>query len=460
MSDSITADIVICGAGIAGVSTAYQLAVKHGMKNIVIVDPLPPLTMTSDKSTECYRNWWPGPGDDMVRLMNRSIDIMEEIHREAPNRLPMNRRGYLYATADLNNIVSMIAGAEEITSLGAGQLRIHRNNSDDPRYIPVSEHGLFDAPTGADLFLDQSLIRKYFPYVTERAVALLHTRRCGWFAAQQFGMYMLEQAIAQGVTHVTGRVTGVGVEGGGIKSVSIDTKRGAQVISTRMFVAAAGPLQKSVGRMIGVEIPVVCEPHLKVMFNDPHRVIPRDMGLFIWNDPVILPWSDEEKEALAESEETHWLVKEFPVGVHGRPEGDGDTILLQWAYHDTQLEEPVFPIPLDQQLPEVALRGMATVIPGLAKYFSQIPKPFIDGGYYTRTPENRPLIGPLPVEGAFIIGGFGGFGMQVSCGASDLLAHHILQKEVPQYAPAFLFSRYQDPQYQEMLRQWGASGQI
>ncbi|HQU38035.1 MAG TPA: FAD-dependent oxidoreductase, partial [Anaerolineales bacterium] len=62
MINTNTADIVICGAGIAGTSAAYQLAVKHDAKNIVIVDPLPPLTLTSDKSSESYRNWWPGPG--------------------------------------------------------------------------------------------------------------------------------------------------------------------------------------------------------------------------------------------------------------------------------------------------------------------------------------------------------------------------------------------------------------
>jgi hypothetical protein len=27
----------------------------------VIVGERPPLSRTSDKSTECYRNWWPGP---------------------------------------------------------------------------------------------------------------------------------------------------------------------------------------------------------------------------------------------------------------------------------------------------------------------------------------------------------------------------------------------------------------
>src|SRR5690606_1128051 len=138
---------------------------------------------------------------------------------------------------------------------------------------------------------------------------------------------------------------------------------------------------------------------------------PRKMGLFIWNDPVKLMWTEEESAALTEEEETRWLVSELPAGLHGRPEGEGDMILLQWVYHNAEAGEPVFPVALDPQLPEVALRGMATVIPALSKYLSQIPKPFMDGGYYARTPENRPLIGPLPVEGAYINGGFGGFGM-------------------------------------------------
>ena len=84
----------------------------------------------------------------------------------------------------------------------------------------------------------------------------------------------------------------------------------------------------------------------------------------------------------------------------------------------------------------------------------------MDGGYYARTKENRPLIGPLAVEGAYIIGGLGGFGMMASCGVSDLLAKHIVRAELPSYAPAFLLSRYDDPQYQAMLKRWGASGQL
>ena len=63
-------DVLVIGGGAAGISVAWQLAVKHGMKNVVLVDERPPMTLTSDKSTEAYRNWWPDPDDAMVRLMN------------------------------------------------------------------------------------------------------------------------------------------------------------------------------------------------------------------------------------------------------------------------------------------------------------------------------------------------------------------------------------------------------
>src|SRR6266849_4494826 len=87
----VTAEVVICGAGIAGVAAAYHLAVRRGVRDVVLVDERPPLTLTSDKSAECYRNWWPGPGDDMVAVMNRSIDLLEELARESGNVFRLNR---------------------------------------------------------------------------------------------------------------------------------------------------------------------------------------------------------------------------------------------------------------------------------------------------------------------------------------------------------------------------------
>ena len=87
------ADVVICGAGIAGVAAAYHLAARHGVRRVVLVDERPPLSLTSDKSTEAYRNFWPGPDDAMVRFMNRSIDLLEHLADASDNVFRMNRRG-------------------------------------------------------------------------------------------------------------------------------------------------------------------------------------------------------------------------------------------------------------------------------------------------------------------------------------------------------------------------------
>src|SRR5687768_4502995 len=119
------AEVVICGAGIAGVALAYHLAVRRGMAGVVLVDERPPLSLTSDKSTESYRNWWPGPGNDMVAVMNRSIDLLEELARESGNVFRMNRRGYLFATADPARVPAFVAAAAEAASLGAGAARLH-----------------------------------------------------------------------------------------------------------------------------------------------------------------------------------------------------------------------------------------------------------------------------------------------------------------------------------------------
>src|SRR5690349_24901846 len=90
--------IVVCGAGMAGVAAAYSLAVDYGRDDIVLVEAAAPLALTSDKSTEAYRNWWPGPDQAMTAFMNRSIDLLEGIAEASDNRINLKRRGCLFAT--------------------------------------------------------------------------------------------------------------------------------------------------------------------------------------------------------------------------------------------------------------------------------------------------------------------------------------------------------------------------
>ncbi len=117
-------DAVICGAGIAGVAAAYELAVRRGWRRVAVVDERDPLTLTSDKSTEAYRNWWPGPDDAMVRLMNRSIDQLEALAHASGNLFRLNRRGYVYATAQAARVPIFRQAAEQAAAQGAGALRV------------------------------------------------------------------------------------------------------------------------------------------------------------------------------------------------------------------------------------------------------------------------------------------------------------------------------------------------
>jgi glycine/D-amino acid oxidase-like deaminating enzyme len=454
-----SAHVVICGAGIAGVATAYHLAVRRGVTGVVLVDEGSPLSLTSDKSAECYRNWWPGPGDDMVAVMNRSIDLLEELARESGNVFRLNRRGYLFATADPARIAQFTSAAEEAAALGAGPARRHATTSSG--YEPAPLYGFDSALTGADVITEPALIRRHFPYLATDTVAVLHARRCGWFSGQQLGMYLYERARAAGVEFVEGRVEGIDTAGGRVRGVRLEGSGGRSTIATERAVLAAGPYLRRAGRLLGLDVPVFCELHAKIAFNDTLGAVPRHAPLTIWADPLAIPWSDEERGDLGASPAHRRLLLELPAGAHGRPEGEGDStaVLGIWTY-DVSPVDPVFPPPFDSAYPEVVLRGMSRMIPAMAPYVERLPRCFVDGGYYTKTRENRFLSGPLPVEGAYVIGALSGYGMMASNGAADLLADHIAERRLPRYAPAFRLDRYDDPAYAKLLDTWGDSGQL
>jgi glycine/D-amino acid oxidase-like deaminating enzyme len=454
-----SAEVVICGAGIAGIAAAYHLAVRRGVTGVVLVDDRPPLSLTSDKSTEAYRNWWPGPDGAMVALMNRSIDLLEEMARESGNAFRLNRRGYLFATADPDRARALMGAARHAADLGAGPARIHARLGGD--YQPARAEGFEGEVTGADVITEPALVRRHFPYLAGDVVAVLHARRCGWFSGQQLGMFLLERARHAGVRLIEGRVEGIDTSSGRVRAVTVAAREGGMTIGTPRFVNAAGPYLGLVGRLVGVELPVFCERHAKIAFRDSAGAIPRHAPMLIWADPVRLPWSEDERRALLDSAPHRHLLGEIPAGVHGRPEGAGESpiVLLLWNYDLTPVE-PTFPLACDPEYPEIVLRGMSRMIPALASYLTRLPRCFVDGGYYTKTRENRFLAGPLPVEGAYVLGALSGYGLMAASGAADLLADYLTGRSLPHYAPAFRPDRYADPAYRALLANWGDSGQL
>jgi glycine/D-amino acid oxidase-like deaminating enzyme len=443
------ADVVICGAGIAGAAAAYHLAVRHRIPRVVVVDERDPLTLTSDKGTQAYRNWWPGPDDTMLRLVSRSIDLLEDSAAECGNTFRMSRRGYVFATANEAQAARLLATANQVSELGMGSLRVHPGT--DP-YRPALAEGYADQPVGADLLRGDEVHRVY-PYLAPDTVAALHIRRAGWVSAVALGSWFLTQAIAAGAAFVRGRVTRLSTTGGEIREVQLGS---GDVISTNRFVIAAGPGLPDVAALLDLELPVFHELHAKLTLRDPLGAVARNAPFLIWTDETQIDWSEDDRTELAAHGATARLVGKLPGGVHVRPVdlAHGDELYLIWTF-ETERKPYAWPPSFDPHYGEVVLRGCARMIPGLAAYANQGAQGIVDGGYYCKTPENRPLIGPLPVSGAFVLGALSGMGVMSSHASAELLAAHVTGDRLPVYAKWFLPSRYDDPEYRALVEQWG-----
>jgi glycine/D-amino acid oxidase-like deaminating enzyme len=265
-------------------------------------------------------------------------------------------------------------------------------------------------------------------------------------------MFWLERARAAGARLVDGRVVGVELAGGSVAGVRVAAGGSEAAIATTTFVDAAGPFVDDVARLVGASVPVFHELHRKVVFDDPAGVVPREAPLVVWQDAVTIAWSEEERAALADDPQSAWLLGELPPGVHFRPEGGRGSraALLLWNY-DLAATERRFPLPDDPLHVPVVVRGVARALPAFARYLEPGPRPFVDGGYYTKTRENRPLVGALGPPGAYLLGALSGFGVMASPAAGELLAALVVGDELPAWASAFSPGRYSDPAYLRSL---------
>jgi glycine/D-amino acid oxidase-like deaminating enzyme len=447
-----TADIVICGAGIAGTAVAYHLAVRHGARRVIVVDERDPLTLTSDKGTQGYRNWWPGPDATMLKFVSRSIDIVEEIARESRNAIRMSRRGYVFVTSSPGQMASMRTTAAQVSGFGMGELREHLNVQ---TYRAALAEGFEATPTGADLLPGEAALAA-FPYLSPdvRTGGLLHIRRAGWLSSVALGNWSLTRAIAQGAEFVKDRVASVRLIGGRVRGVKLAS--GSEIDCDRLVIAA-GPKLSEIARMLDIDLPLIHELHGKITFRDPLGAVPRSAPFLIWTDGMRLDWSDNARERFANDSHDRRLLEEMPGGVHVRPVDltHGDELYLIWTYENAECA-PVWPPAFRASYADAVMRAIVAMVPAMAPYSDQGSAGFVDGGYYCKTKENRPLIGPLAVEGAFVCGALSGYGVMAAHGAADLCAAHVMGAKLPEYSNSFLPSRYNDPEYVRMIEGWGA----
>ena len=444
-----TTKVAIIGAGITGIATAYYLAKRHGITDVLLIDTDQPMAFTSAQSGENYRNWWPHPS--MVAFTNRSIDLLEEVANDSNNRINMNRRGYALATrsTDIDELLGQLhAGLGDTAN---DLLRFHTTAGSD-RYAPSVSANWKSAPIGVDIMQNQDLIRSTFPSYAPDIQTVIHIRRGGDISGQQLGMYMLEAYREAGGKRMTGRVTDI--THSDHYSLTVSTADGAETVKADKIVNAAGPFADKIAEMVGVDLPLHQTFQQKIAFEDKASAIPRDMPFSIDLDNQFIDWSDEEREMLLEDSDFRWLAQEMPGAIHCRPDGgdNGTWLKLGWAYNDTPATASR-DLPLDDQFPEIVLRGAARLNPTLKRYYGQLPRNMHHyGGWYTMTKENWPLIGPMGLDGAFMNCALSGFGTMVACAGGELCAAWVAGGALPDYAPAFSMDRYDDAGLMKLLQ--------
>ena len=371
MSRSV--DAVIAGAGIAGIAAAWQLAELLGETNSILVDPRLPLSLTSNRPEANYRAWW--PQRPMVELAERSIALIHGLQAEGA-AIPMNDRGYLYATLDQ-------ATADDLPNVLA-------------RYDAAGQG--IDA---ADL-LDAATVRARYPHLAPSVRGAVHALHAGSLDTVALGRAMLERAMARGVQVVCGGVTAIEVDRGAVVAVRVQTADGQARIATTRVVDAAGPFAADLAALAGVTLPIDNVLRQKVLLRDTRGVVPRTAPFTIGLD----------------------ATDGLPPGVHVKPDDSvvPDGVKLGWA-RDQSPGHPVADPDCPPAFPREVVARAGTLIPGLLDYLDgELPVVAHDGGFYARTPDGLPLIGATPVEGFFVVAGLAGFGAMMACAAGELSA--------------------------------------
>jgi sarcosine oxidase subunit beta len=369
-----TADLVVVGAGVVGCATAFRAA-RAGFRTVVVDARPRPATLTTPAATGAFRLQFDNAEE--IALVREGIELYEAFGERAglPGYdLELRRQGYLFCARD--------------------EALVERQ-----RDLVERQHGF-----GLDdvELLDGDEVRRRFPHVAESVVSarfrsgdgFIDQVRLAWgyALAASGGPGVDRPAGAAEATFVFGqRVTALPVVAGRV--VAVTTHDGA--IAAPLVVLATGPFLGRTAALAGVEVPIAPTRRQKVIVPDAPEV-PRDAPMTI----------DEA------------------TGAHWRPALGGAYALL--TEPGTPPTDPLWSVPtssdfafrlLDPGSPD----GVALVSPFWADIWERGANWLLQAGQYEYTPDHRPFVGPTPVDGLWLNGGWSGHGVMGSGGGSRLL---------------------------------------
>ncbi len=336
-----SADAVIIGGGIVGVASAFWLS-KAGLDTVLVEMRDGLSTLTTANSAECFRAQFTEPA--MAALAKASIEIYEnfaEVIGIPGYDISLRQQGYLFITDDPDMVQDLRAAVEKHHSLG----------------VTDSE------------FLTGEEIRARFPYVSPAVVAGTFRQKDGWLSVHEATQGFAKGSSAQFLLRT--KAIGIEVDSQGVCGVK--TTRGE--ISTRIVVNAAGPFASEIGRMVGLDLPLEPVRRQKAFIACERGKIPEDAPMTI----------DLARDA-------YW-----------RPEPGG--AIIGWVDPDEPVSEPTEELPTDWDFPAITLEKLTVLCPFWAEIADDLKKEDVrvSAGQYVYTPDDQPLIGPVPEVPGFYL---------------------------------------------------------
>ena len=335
-----TADVVVIGGGIVGVATAFWCS-RAGLETVLVEMRDGLSTLTTPQSIECFRAQFTEPA--MSALAQESIQVFEnlaEVIGIPDYDISLRHKGYLFVTDDAGMMDPLRRAVEAH----------HRLGVTDSEYLAGDE------------------LHRRFPYLAESAVAATFRQRDGSLSSHE-----ATQGFAKGSDAdflLCTRATELLRDAQGICGAVTD--RGT--IATRTVVNAAGPFAGAVGRMAGLDLPLEPVRRQKV-FIAPKPQIPQDAPLSI----------------------------DIVQDVYWRPETGG--AYIAWVDPNEPVGEPMEEVPTDQYYAAIVLDKLVRLFPFWEEVAEDLKKEDVrpSAGQYVYTPDEQPLIGPVPQVPGFYL---------------------------------------------------------
>ena len=249
-------------------------------------------------------------------------------------------------------------------------------------------------------FIERDEIIARFPYVSPSVLAATFRQRDGWLSCHETTQGFAKSCDAR--FFINTKTIGIQTDKKGF--CGVETNRG--ILKSRILVNAAGPLAGEIAKMVNLDLPLEPVRRQKVYITT----------------SVDIP--QEAPFTVDVNNNSYW-----------RPEPGG--VIIGWVDSDEPVSRPTEKVHTDWEFPAIALDKVKRLAPFFEEVEKTVRQPDMNtsAGFYVYTPDDQPLIGPVPeVPGFYVNCGYWA-GVMLSPEAGKRISHLVTGKLDPKDNP-------------------------